>query len=46
MIGKPIDVKDYYDESLNVRDNAVNIAEIVRKKVAELGVLLEQRTRR
>ncbi len=46
MIGKPIDVKDYYDESLSVRDNAVNIAEIVRKKVVELGVLLEQRTRR
>ncbi|MBR2282198.1 MAG: 1-acyl-sn-glycerol-3-phosphate acyltransferase [Spirochaetales bacterium] len=46
MIGKPIDVQSLYDESLGLRENTVIIAETVRRKVVELGVLLEERTRR
>ena len=36
IIGKPIDVKDYYDDSLSERENRVNITKKLREKIIEL----------
>ena len=40
-IGKPIYVKELYDESKNHKENLLDIAEIVRRKVIELGESFE-----
>lgn len=40
-IGKPIYVKELYDESKSHKENLLDIAEIVRRKVIELGESFE-----
>lgn len=37
IIGKPIDVRALYDDSLSEKENISNITQILRRKVIELG---------
>ncbi|MBQ8850028.1 MAG: 1-acyl-sn-glycerol-3-phosphate acyltransferase [Clostridia bacterium] len=46
IIGKPIDVRDYYDSSLCHTENLENISEILRQKVIELKNELEKQTQK
>lgn len=44
IIGKPMDVRDYYDSSLSHAENLANISEIMRQRVIELKNELEKQT--
>ena len=37
IIGKPINVRDYYDNSKSEKENVTNITNILRNKIIELG---------
>ena len=37
IIGKPINVRDYYDNSKSEKENITNITNILRNKIIELG---------
>ena len=43
LIGKPINVRDFYDASLNEKENVKNITNILRSKIIELGKLYEEK---
>ena len=43
LIGKPIDVRELYDESLSERQNIDAITEKLRQKIIDLGVLLGEK---
>lgn len=45
IIGKPIDVRDYYDDSRPERDNLEAISRVLRQKIVELRDALEERTK-
>lgn len=42
IIGKPIDIKALYDDSKTMHDNAREIADLVSRKIEQLGVELER----
>lgn len=44
IIGKPINVLDYYDENLTEKENIDLITKILRQKIIELGNLLNEKT--
>lgn len=44
IIGTPIDVREYYDNSLSHTENLENISEILRQRVIELKNELERQT--
>lgn len=44
IIGTPIDVREYYDNSLSHTENLENISEILRQRVIELKDELERQT--
>ena len=46
IIGKPMDVRDYYDSSLSHAENLANISEIMRQRVIELKNELETQTKK
>ena len=46
IIGKPMDVRDYYDSSLSHSENLENISEIMRQRVIELKNELERQTKK
>ena len=46
IIGKPMDVRDYYDGSLSHTENLENISEIMRQRVIELKNELERQTKK
>ena len=46
IIGKPMDVSDYYDSSLSHSENLANISEIMRNRVIELKNELERQTKK
>ncbi|MBE6141501.1 MAG: 1-acyl-sn-glycerol-3-phosphate acyltransferase [Erysipelotrichaceae bacterium] len=43
LIGKPINVRDFYDASINEKENVKNITNILRNKIIELGKLYEEK---
>lgn len=43
LIGKPINVRDFYDASINEKENVKNITNILRSKIIELGKLYEEK---
>ena len=46
IIGTPIDVREYYDNSLSHTENLENISEIMRQRVIELKNELERQTKK
>lgn len=42
MIGKPINVNDYIDESLSEKENVDRITKLLREKIIELGQKLDE----
>ena len=42
MIGEPINVNDYYDESLSEKENIDIITKLLREKIIELGKKLDE----
>ena len=42
MIGEPINVNDYYDESLSEKENIDAITKLLREKIIELGKKLDE----
>lgn len=43
MIGKPINVRDYYDYSISDKENVKNITHIIRERIIELGNKYEEK---
>lgn len=43
MIGKAINVRDYYDYSISDKENVKNITHIIREKIIELGNKYEEK---
>ena len=46
MLGKPIDVQDWYDETLSEKENIENISKKLREKVIQLKDELEKQTKK
>ena len=42
IIGRPVNLFDYYNEELSERENLINCTEKMRNKIIELGSLLEK----